>query len=348
MYRAPSTGSAGSGLLKLLAVFLGLMYLTACGDVGVAPELEFPADIDPVELEMATDAELTSALVEDVANTLAAAGEALAVAELQSASDGFRAAREAHDVGDDSEATRRGIHARKALARALAAGGERPVRDYLDRTRNLRDRLAAGEDIGEFESAPDVLASLESSVAAFETDFGRGDRTAAAERAIRANQEVDRDRARRHDRDPEPFARFSVAMGWEAVDHAGRLLENEDVTERQEQLLSAAVRMAESAATALGEGRFHKAIALSQRAVSLSLMAVVHPEPTEADAAEIEALALAELEAAEGRDLTEFEESVLERAWAAFDKGVEAIRSGDLGGVKLVWRAGMAAAVIGI
>jgi len=348
MYRAPKTSSSGApGILMLVLVLLGALYFAGCADVGTAPDLDVSEEVNGLELELATDEELAAVLLDDVESTLGAGAPTASVVGLETAESAFAGARDAAAAGDEREAVRRGLAARRALAGSLVAGGDRTVEIYLERTRSLLDRMRAGDGIAEFSPASDVLGRIAGTGAAIDSDLARGDRVAAVERAVRANQEADRDRARRHDRDPGPFARFSVAMGWEAVEHAGRLLEDDDATGRQEQLLAVSVRMAESAQVALDAGRYRRAIALSQRAVSLSLMAVVHPEVTEEDAAEIEALALAELEAAAARDLTEFEEKILARARATFDSGVEAIRSGDLRGVKLVWRAGMAAAVIG-
>ena len=47
MYRAPSSGSSGYGLLTLLALVLGAMYLTGCADTGIAPGGDSQAEAKP-------------------------------------------------------------------------------------------------------------------------------------------------------------------------------------------------------------------------------------------------------------------------------------------------------------
>ena len=93
-------------------------------------------------------------------------------------------------------------------------------------------------------------------------------------------------------------------------------------------------------------GEFGKAINLAQRAVSLSLLAVVGRDISHEDVATIQAMAEAELAAAAAADLTELERSYLARAQRAFELGVEKIADGELRGISLIWRAGVAAGVL--
>jgi len=348
MYRSPRTASTGgaSGFLMFIFLLWGALYVSGCADASSGTGLDLPTENDPLEMELAVNDDLSSLLVDDVVNTLGPDLTSAASLEIDAAQSLFASARASDRSGDPKGAIRHGAEARIALARALLAGGDRPLREYTGRTRQLRDRLASGATTDEFNRPNDVLSSLSSAVTAIESALARGDGLGAAQSAVRVNQEVDRDRAHRPERDRGPIAELWVRMAHEAVDIAGRLLEGTEPSDRQIHALESAGRMAESASEALAAGQVSRAFALSHRAVALSLMAVVLPEVTVEDAAAIEAFAQAELEAAWARDLSEFETKVLGRAQAIFEVGVERIRTGDLRGVNLVWRAGVAAAVI--
>jgi hypothetical protein len=363
MYRSPKTASSGaSGFVMLLFILWGALYVAGCADVSTGTGLDLPESSDPVEIELAVNEELTSLLVEDISNTLGPDITAPASLLLNTATNLFAAARSADRSGDPERVVRHGAEARTAVARALQAGGDRPLREYIDRTRHLRDRVASGDAADEFTSPSEVLSALNSAVAAIESDMARGDDLGAGRRAVRANQEADRQRDRKHDRDrdrttdhngdrrglevTDALAGLWVGMAGESVTVADRFLEGTQPSERQIHALESAIRMTTSASEALASGKLRRAITFAHRAVSLSLIAVVLPEITAEDADAIGAFAAAELEAAASRDLNEQELGWLERAQATFDLGMEKIRDGELRGVNLVWRAGLVAAVI--
>jgi HEPN domain-containing protein len=353
MYRSPKTASNGaSGFLMLLFILWGALYVAGCADASTGMGVDMPDPQDPVEVELAVNGELSSLLIDDVSNMIGNDLTGAPAVFIQNATELFASARSADSRGEVEQAVRNAFEARTALARALQAGGDGPLRGYIERTRQLRDRLASGDADDEFDRPADMLSKLSNAVAAMESDMGRGDEVGAARRAVRANHEADRDRSRRGDRgrerdgEPGPLAEFWVGMAAESVDIAERFLEGTEPSERQIHALEAATRMAESAETAFGEDQLRRAMAFSHRAVSLSLMAVIMPEVTAEDAAAIEAFAAAELEAAWTRDLTELEAKLLERAQTIFDEGVAKVRAGELRGVNLIWRAGVVAAVI--
>jgi hypothetical protein len=351
MYRSPKTASSGaSGFLMLLFILWGALYVAGCADTSGGVGIDLPEANDPAEIQLAIDEELSSLLIDDVSNTIGSDLTGAAAFQIEAATNLFASARAADRSGDMGRVMRHGADARTALARALQAGGDRPLREYIDRTRQLRDRLATGDSMDEFDRPSDVLSMLSTAVSAMESDMARGDEMGAARRAVRANQETDRDRARRGDRDGNrdrgPLVEFWVSAAGESVVIAERFLEGTEPSERQIHALDAATRMGQSAGEAFDSGEFRKAMSFSHRALSLSLMAVVLPEVTVEDAEAIEAFARAELEAARLGDLTELETHLLKRAQKAFETGVEKIRAGELRGVHAVWGAGVAAAVI--
>ena len=189
----------------------------------------------------------------------------------------------------------------------------------------------------------------------------RGDNVTAGKRVMDAHRLADRSRARRHDADPETWAKLVVAMAEQAVELANRILNLEVISERQQHLLDTAARLAAASAEAYLNGHFRRAIVLGHKAVTVSLMAVIRPDRvtedrirsiTDVATSEFRFLvevARAELEAArialEGTP-NEYFEKLLKRAVAAFESGVEHLKNGHPRGIQLIWRAGVVGAVI--
>jgi HEPN domain-containing protein len=150
-------------------------------------------------------------------------------------------------------------------------------------------------------------------------------------------------------------------MADKAVELANGLLDGTDISERQQHLLDTAARMAARSAEAYENGHFRRAIMFGHKAVSMSLMAVIRPDRvtderiqslTDVADSEFQVLIeLAEDQLAAAREAlaegsTDFAESLYERAFAAFETGVEHLENGRPRGIQPIWRAAVVGAVI--
>jgi len=361
MYRSPAHSSRTSGYLMLLFLFWGAFYVSGCTDTPSDPGFDTVPPMEDAEIEMATDPDLTAALIEDVTSSMSANMTSVAALEISTAESLFDQAQVELTQGDFERVRALGDQARDALGRALALGRDRSSLDnFIDRMRDIRRQLAAG-DTDDFDRPSDLKTEidrlLEEAIAALD----RGDFETAGKRAIDAHRRADRSRVRRHDGDPEKGARLAVAMADKAVELANGLLDGTEISERQQHLLDTAARMAARSAEAYENGHFRRAIMFGHKAVSMSLMAVIRPDRvtddriraiTDVATSEFRFLfevARAELEAArialEGTP-NEYFEKLLKRAFAAFESGVEHLRNGHPRGIQLIWRAGVVGAVI--
>ena len=150
-------------------------------------------------------------------------------------------------------------------------------------------------------------------------------------------------------------------MAKQAVELANRILNLGVISERQQHLLDTAARLAAASAEAYENGQYRRAIVMGHKAVSVSLMAVIRPDPvtdaainniTDVATSDFRFLvdvARAELEAAQlalEQEPNEFFEKLLDRAMKAFETGLEHLENGKPRGIQLIWRAGVVGAVI--
>ena len=363
MYRAPASSSGAPGILMLIVLIWGAIYLSGCTDLPTDPTFDEIPPIDDAEVEMATDPDLTASLIEDVSSSMTANMTAAAAAEISTADSLFTEARVELTRGDYQRVRSLGDQARDALGRALAKGRDRSsLDDFIDRVRDVRRQLAAGDTV-DFDRPSDLKRDIDNLLDQATDALDRGDDVTAGERVIDAHRRTDRSRVRRHDADPERGAKLVVAMAEQAVELANSILNGTVISERQQHLLDKAARLAVSSAEAYENGHYRRAIVLGHKAVSVSLIAVIRPDPetddriralTDVATSEFQFLvevARAELEAARiALDLdpepNEYFERLLVRAVAAFETGVEHLENGNPRGIQLIWRAGVVGAVI--
>ena len=350
MYKAPATSNGATGFLMLIFLLWGALYIGGCTDTPSDPGFDEMPPMEDVEIEMATDPDLTASLIEDVSISMTANMTAAASVEISTAEGLFSQARVELTRGEYERVRSLGDQAREALGRALTRGRDRSSLDnYIDRTRHLRRRLAAG-DTDDFDRPGELERDIDRLLGEATAALSRGDDVTAGKRVVEANERTDRSRARRHRGDPEKGARLVVAMAKQAVELANRLLNGTEIGERQQHLLDTAARLAGASAEAFQKGHFRQAIMLGHKAVSVSLMAVVRPEGVTDD--EIRALIeLAESELAAARAALDLEpnedlEKLLNRAVEAFESGVQHVENGNTRGIQLIWRAAVVGAVI--
>lgn len=359
MYRAPTSTSRAPGFVMLIVLLWGGFYITGCTDVPTDPNFE-ESSMTAAEVQMATDPDLTTTLVEDVSSSMSANMTAAASSEISTASNLFSQASVALTQGDYQQVRSLDNQARDALGRALASGRDRSsLDDFIDRVRDHRRLLAAG-DTADFDRPTDLASDLDRFLDAATDARDRGDDVTAGQRIIDAHRRIDRSRMRRHDVDPEKGARLAVAMAHEAVQIANRLLEGTVISVRKQHLLDTAARLAEAASTAYENGHFRRAIVFGHKAVSVSLTAVIRPDrvtdevivATDVVNAEYKALvelAEAQLEAARialEQEPNEYFETLYTRAVNALETGVELVETGHPRGIQLIWRAAVVGAVI--
>ena len=361
MYRSPAPSSRAPGYLMLLFVLWGALYFSGCTDTPSDPGFDQIPPVEDVEIEMATDPDLTAALIEDVTSTMSANMTAEASLEISTAESLFSQARVELTQGDYERVRSLGDQARDALGRALAQGRDRSSLDsYIDRMRHLRRLLAAG-DTADFDRPSDLQRDIDRLLDEATAALDHGDKATAGRRVVDAIERTDRSRARRHDGDPEKGAKLAVAMAEQAVQLANRLLNGSEISERKQHLLDTAARLAASSAEAFENGHFRRAIMFGHKAVSVSLMAVIRPDGETDEkiralfdlaGSVIEGLidlAEAQLEAARialELEENEYLEKLLTRAQTAFESGVEHVENGNPRGVQLIWRAAVVGAVI--
>ena len=361
MYRAPASRTGAAGYVMLIVVLWGILYLGGCTDTPIDPSFDSIPPMEDVEIEMATDPDLTAALVEDVSSSMSANMTAAAAVEISTADSLFNEARVELTRGDYERVRALGDRARNALGRALARGRDRSsLDDFIDRVRDVRRLLAAGDTV-DFDRPSDLARDIDRFLNNATTARDRSDDVTAGQRIIDAHRRTDRSRVRRHDGDPEKGARLVVALAEMAVELATRLLDGLEINERKQHLLDTAARLAAASAEAFQNGHFRRAIIFGHKAVSVSLMAVIRPDQvtddriralTDVASSEFQVLidlAEDELEAAKAAlelEPNEFFEKLLTRAVAAFETGVEHIENGNPRGVQLIWRAAVVGAVI--
>ena len=383
MYRAPASSGGATGnpmskrlrlgerhrvnrlhdLFGLIFLIWVAVYISGCTDLPTDPTFDDIPPIDDVEVEMATDPDLTASLIEDVSSSMTANMTAGAAAEISTADSLFTQARVELTRGDYQRVRSLGNQARDALGRALAKGRDRSsLDDFIDRVRDVRRQLAAGDTV-DFDRPSDLKRDVDSLLDQATDALALGDDVTAGKRVIDAHRRTDRSRVRRHDADPEKGAKLVVAMAEQAVELANRILNSTVISERQQHLLDKAARLAASSAEAYENGHYRRAIVLGHKAVSVSLIAVIRPDPetddriralTDVATSEFQFLvevARTELEAARiALDLdpepNEYFETLLARAVAAFETGVEHLENGNPRGIQLIWRAGVVGAVI--
>ena len=381
MYRAPASSSGATGILMskrlrlgdrhrvdrlhdffgLIFLIWGAIYVSGCTDLPTDPAFDEIPPIGDVEVEMATDPDLTASLIEDVSSSMTANMTAAAAVEISTAESLFDEARVELTRGDHQRVRSLGDRARDALGRALAKGGDRSsLDDFIDRIRDVRRQLEAG-DTDDFDRPSDLKRDIDSLLDQATDALERGDDETAGKRVIDAHRRTDRSRVRRHDADPERGAKLVVAMAEQAVELAKDILDGTVISERQQHLLDTAAPLAASSAEAYENGHYRRAIVLGHKAVSMSLMAVIRPDRvtddriralTDVATSEFRFLvevARAELEAARialDNEPNEYFETLLVRAVGAFETGVEHLENGRPRGIQLIWRAGVVGAVI--
>ena len=350
MYRAPASSSGAPGFLMLIVILWGALQLAGCTDTPSDPGFDKVPPIADIEIELATDPDLTASLIEDVSSSMNANMTAAASVEIATAEGLFSQARVELTRGDYERVRSLGDQARDALGRALSRGRDRSsLDDYIDRARDVRRRLAGG-DTDDFDRPDELRRHLDRLLDETDVALSRGDDAAAGRRAVDAHERTDRSRARRHDVDPEKGARLVVAMAAQAVDLANGLLDGIEIDERTQHLLDTDARLAASSAEALQSGHFRQAIMLGHKAVSVWLMAVIRPDKaTDVGFQAIIDLAKAKLEAA--RVALELEpnenlQKLLNRAVEAFESGMELLENGNDRGIHLIWKAAVVGAVI--
>ena len=279
MYRAPASSSGAAGFLMLIFLLWGALYVSGCTDTPSDLGFDELPPMEDVEIEMATDPDLTAALIEDVSSSMSANMTAAAAVEISMADSLFNEARVELTRGDYERVRSLGDRARDALGRALARGRDR---SSLDDATDARDR---------------------------------GDDVTAGKRVIDAHRRTDRSRVRRHDGDPEKGARLVVAMAEKAVELANRLLNGTEISERQQHLLDTAARLAAASAEAFQNGHFRRAIIFGHKAVSMSLMAVIRPDRVTDDRIR----ALTDVASSEFQVLIDLAEAELKAAKAALE-----------------------------
>ena len=361
MYRAPATNSTATGFLMLIFLVFGALYFSGCTDSPSDLGFDEMPPMEDMEIEMATDPDLTGALIEDVSSSMSVNMTAAASVEIATADSLFNQARVELTRGDYERVRSLGDRARDALGHALANGRNRSsLDDFIDRVRDVRRLLAAG-DTADFDRPDDLARDIDRFLDDATAARDRGDNVTAGMRVIDAHRRADHSRVRRHDFDPEKGARLVVAMAQKAVELANRLLNGTVISERQQHLLDTAERLAAASARAYQNGHFRRAIILGHKAVGVSLTAVIRPDRvtddriralTDVANSEFQVLIdLAEAELAAARaalelEPNEFFEKLLKRAVMAFETGVEHLRNGNPRGIQLIWRAAVVGAVI--
>ena len=368
MYRTPASHEGAAPIILIERLFLILTIViwtafifTGCTDLPTDPGFDDMPSMGDVEVEMATDPDLTASLVEDVTSSMTANMTATAATEISTADSLFSQARDELTRGDHQRVRELGDQARDALGRALASGQDRSsLDDFTDRVRDVSRQLAA-DDTAHFDRPTDLKRDIDRLLDQATDALDRGDNVTAGKRVIDAHRLADRSRVRRHDVDPETWAKLVVAMAQQAVELANRILNLGVISERQQHLLDTAARLAAASAEAYENGQYRRAIVMGHKAVSLSLMAVIRPDPvtdaainniTDVATSDFRFLvdvARAELEAAKlalEQEPNEFFEKLLNRAIEAFENGLEHLENGKPRGIQLIWRAGVVGAVI--
>ena len=121
MYRAPASSSGAPGYLMLILLVWGVLYLGGCTDTPSDLGFDLIPPMEDVEIEMATDPDLTAALIEDVSSSMSANMTAAASVEISTADSLFNQARafadeDAASLGLASILEKRGLFDRRVPA----------------------------------------------------------------------------------------------------------------------------------------------------------------------------------------------------------------------------------------
>ena len=200
----------------LIFLIWAAIYVSGCTDLPTDPAFDEVQSMADLQVEMATDPDLTASLIEDVSTSMTANMTAAAAAEISMADSFFTQARVELTQGDHQRVRSLGDQARDALGRALAAGRDRSsLDDFTDRVRDMRRQLAAG-DTADFDRPTDLKRDVDRLFDQATDALDRGDHVEAGKRVIDAHRLADRSRVRRHDADPEkgpgPNLYHSIAM----------------------------------------------------------------------------------------------------------------------------------------
>jgi len=217
----------------LIFLLWGALYVSGCTDTPSDLGFDDIPPMEDVEIEMATDSDMTAALIEDVSSSMSTNMTAAATVEISTPDSLFNQARVESTRGDYERVRSLGDRARDALGRALATGRDRSsLDDFIDRVRDVRRLLVAG-DTADFDRPSDLARGIDRFLSDATDERDRSDDVTAGKRVIDAHRRTDRSRVRRHDADPEKGTRLVVAMANKAVELANRLLNGTEISERQ-------------------------------------------------------------------------------------------------------------------
>jgi hypothetical protein len=120
MYRSPASSSGAPGFLMLMVILWGAIHMAECTDTPSDPELDNMPPVEDVEIEFATDTDLTASLIEDVSSSMVTNMTAAASVETVTAKGLFSQASLALTSGDRDRVRSLGDQARDALGQALS------------------------------------------------------------------------------------------------------------------------------------------------------------------------------------------------------------------------------------
>ena len=183
----------------------------------------------------------------------------------------------------------------------------------------MRRQLAAGDTV-DFDRPSDLKRDVDSLLDQATDALDRGDDVTAGKRVIDAHRRTDRSRVRRHDADPERGAKLVVAMAEQAVELANSILNGTVIRpDPGDPETDDRIR----ALTDVATSEFQFLVEVARTELEAARIALdLDPEPNE------------------------YFETLLVRAVAAFETGVEHLENGNPRGIQLIWRAGVVGAVI--
>lgn len=341
-----------------LALLLALTPLVAACDTSpTSPEAAIPIEepgavMDP-ELEISTDAELTTLAVQGVEIALGTAAAAGPRARVAAAREHYATARRRYQAGDHGGARTAGRQARQALSDALVEGvGVAEVDLMIEEVDGVVATLSV-DPVG-YEDAAGLSATLKALSDSAKTDRANGRDREAGEKAVRARQHTDR--ARKGPRDHhgpndlltrDVLARLQVAQGAEAEELAHSLVPTP--TEVQHRLLETASELLDQAHAALAANELARAASLAHQAEVKFLKAVIGSDLGHVDAQTI--LALSERLLAQAREVmaaggSAVDLAILELSARFFAGGSEKLAAGNARGLILLWHSATMSSVL--
>ncbi len=96
MYRSPASSSEAPGFLMLMVILGGAIHMAGCTDTPSDPELDNMPPVEDVEIEFATDTDLTASLIEDVSSSMVTISTDAAGQVLDAMRDGVSLRRVRH------------------------------------------------------------------------------------------------------------------------------------------------------------------------------------------------------------------------------------------------------------